>query len=138
MDLITDLPTSNGSDSILVIVDQGLTKGIVLTPCNKTITAEDIGDILYQKILTQYGRPNKIISDRGPQFVAGPFQSALRLMGIEPAPSTAFHPQTDGATERVNQEIQAYLSIFCTMNPDTWAKRLPMVEFTHNSRPHAD
>jgi hypothetical protein len=138
MDLITDLPESNGYDSILVIVDHGLTKGIILTPCNKTITAEIVSDILFDKLFTKYGRPNKMISDRGPQFVAEPFQDCLRRMGIEPAPSTAFHPQTDGATERVNQEIQAYLSIYCTMNPETWANMLSMVEFTHNSRTHAD
>ncbi|RXW11612.1 hypothetical protein EST38_g14245 [Candolleomyces aberdarensis] len=100
MDLITDLPISNGYDSILAIVDHGLTKGVVFTPCNKTITNEQVSDILFRKILTKYGRPNKIISDRGPQFVAEVFTTALSLMGIKSAPSTAFHPQTDGATER--------------------------------------
>ncbi|KAJ2926197.1 hypothetical protein H1R20_g10898, partial [Candolleomyces eurysporus] len=138
MDLITDLPTSNGFDSILVIVDHGLTKGVVFTPCNKTITNEQVSDILFRKILTKYGRPNKIISDRGPQFVAEVFTTALNLMGIKSAPSTAFHPQTDGATERVNQEISAYLSIFCSVNPETWYDKLPLAEFTHNSRNHAD
>jgi transposase InsO family protein len=138
MDLITDLPESNGFNSILVIADHRLTKGIILTPCNKTITAEIVSNILFDKLFTKYGRPNKMISDWGPQFVAEPFQDCLRRMGIEPAPSTTFHPQTDGATERVNQEIQVYLSIYCTMNPETWAKMLSTVEFTHNSRIHAD
>ena len=52
--------------------------------------------------------------------------------------STAYHPQTDGGTEQVNQEIEAYLSTYCTANSDTWAKALPILEFTHNSRTHAD
>ena len=52
--------------------------------------------------------------------------------------STAYHSQTDGGTERVNQEIEAYLSTYCTANPDTWAEALPILEFTHNSRTHAD
>ncbi|KAJ2927416.1 hypothetical protein H1R20_g9679, partial [Candolleomyces eurysporus] len=138
MDLITDLPISKGFDSILVIVDHVLTKGVIFTPCLKTITAEQVSDILLQKLFTKYGRPNKIISDRGPQFVAGSFKEVLKRMGISSAPSTAYHPQTDGATERVNQEIQAYLSIFCTVNPETWADRLPLAEFTHNSRTHAE
>ncbi|KAJ2925505.1 hypothetical protein H1R20_g11592, partial [Candolleomyces eurysporus] len=137
MDLITDLPRTGSYDSIFVIVDQGLSKGVILTPCNKEITAEQVGDLLYEKLLTKYGRPNKIISDWDPRFMAGSFQEALKRMGIKSAPSTAFHPQTDGATERVNQEIQAYLSIFCTYNPENWAERLPMAEFTHNSRTHA-
>ncbi|KAJ2933679.1 hypothetical protein H1R20_g3469, partial [Candolleomyces eurysporus] len=138
MDLITDLPVSNGYDSILVIVDHGLTKGVVFTPCNKMITNEQVSDILFRKILTKYGRPNKIISDRGPQFVAEVFTTALNLMGIKSTPSTAFHPQTDGATECVNQEVSAYLSIFCSVNPETWYNKLPLAEFTHNSRNHAD
>jgi hypothetical protein len=63
MDLITDLPTSKGHDCILVIVDHGLTKGVILTPCNKTITSDQVGEIIFQKLLTKFGRPNKIISD---------------------------------------------------------------------------
>jgi hypothetical protein len=70
--------------------------------------------------------------------MADSFQAGLKLMGIKSSPSTAFHPQTDGATERVNQEIEAYLAIFCSINPETWADMLPLVEFTHNSRNHAD
>jgi transposase InsO family protein len=138
MDLITDLPTSKGFDSILVIVDHGLTKGVILVPCSKTLSAEGVGDLLFRYLLTRFGRPNKIISDRDPRFMADSFQEALRLMGIKSSPSTAFHPQTDGATERVNQEIEAYLSIFCSVNPETWSELLPLVEFTHNSRQHAD
>jgi hypothetical protein len=129
---------SKGFDSVLVIVDHGLTKGVILSPCKKTISAEQTGDLIFQKLLTQFGRPNKIISDRDPQFMAESFQAGLKLMGIKSSPSTAFHPQTDGATERVNQEIEAYLSIFCSVNPETWSDSLPLVEFTHNSRNHTD
>jgi hypothetical protein len=138
MDLITDLPPSKGFDTILVIVDQGLTKGVILVPCKKTLSSEQAGDLIFRNLLTRFGRPNKIISDRDPRFMADSFQQALTLMGIKSAPSTAFHPQTDGATERVNQEIEAYLSIFASVNPETWSDLLPLVEFTHNSRQHAD
>jgi transposase InsO family protein len=62
----------------------------------------------------------------------------LKLLGIRSALSTAYHPQTDGATERVNQEIEAYLSIYCASNPEEWAQTLPFVEFTHNNRRHAE
>ena len=51
--------------------------------------------------------------------------------------TTAYHPQSDGATERVNQEIEAYISIFCTNNPEDWSKMLATLEFTHNNRRHA-
>lgn len=137
MDLITDLPVSNGYDSIFVFVDHGLTKGVVLTPCHKTITADGIADILFDKILVRYGRPDSIISDRGPQFVSKAFQDCLDRLGVKSKLSTAYHPQSDGGTERVNQEIQAYLSMFCTLQPEKWSELLGMVEFTHNSRTHA-
>ena len=52
--------------------------------------------------------------------------------------TTAYHPQSDGATEQVNQEIEAYISIFCTNNPDKWSTMLSTMEFTHNSQRHAD
>ena len=52
--------------------------------------------------------------------------------------TTAYHPQSDGATERVNQEIEAYISIFCTNNPEEWSNMLTTLEFTHNNRRHAD
>ena len=138
MDFITDLPPSKGYDSILVVVDHGLTKGVVLEPCHKTITAEETAQLFLNRVFSRFGLPDKFISDRGPQFAARVFRDLCKLLKIDSALSTAFHPQTDGGTERVNQEIEAYLSIYCTMNPETWADHLPILELTHNSRPHAD
>ena len=100
MDFITDLPTSQNYDSILVMVDQGLSKGVILIPCNKTITAEETAEILLNNLYKRFGLPNKIISDRGPQFASKAFVELLKLLGIKSALSTAFHPQTDGTTER--------------------------------------
>ena len=68
MDLITDLPLADGYDSILVVVDQGLLKGVILLPCNKTITSEDTAKLLLEGLYKWFGLPDKIISDRGPQF----------------------------------------------------------------------
>jgi hypothetical protein len=59
-------------------------------------------------------------------------------LGIKSALSTAYHPQTDGTTERVNQEIEAYLSIYCASHPEEWPQALHTLEFTHNNRRHAD
>ena len=138
MDFITDLPPINGFDSILVVVDQGLTKGVILTPCNKTITAEDTGRLLLENLYKRFGLPDKIISDRGPQFASKAFVELLKLLGITSALSMAYHPQTDGTTERVNQEIEAYLSIYCTSHPEDWLTAIHTMEFTHNNRRHAD
>ena len=138
MDFITDLPPINGFDSILVVVDQGLTKGVILTPCNKTITAEDMGKLLLENLYKRFGLPDKIISDRGPQFTSKSFIELLKLLRITSALSTAYHPQTDGTTERVNQEIKAYLSIYCTLHPEDWLTAIHTLEFTHNNQRHAD
>jgi hypothetical protein len=138
MDLITDLPPANGYDSILVVVDQGLSKGVILIPCNKTLTSEDTARLLLENLYKQFGLPDMIISDRGSQFTSKAFLELLKLLGIKLALSTAYHPQTDGTTERVNQEIEAYLSIYCASHPEEWPQALHTMEFTHNNRRHAD
>jgi hypothetical protein len=138
MDLITDLPPADGYDSILVVVDQGLSKGVILTPCNKTLTSEDTARLLLENLYKRFGLPDKMISDRGPQFASKAFVELLKLLGIKSALSTAYHPQTDGTTERVNQEIEAYLSIYCASHPEDWPQALHTMEFTHNNRRHAD
>ena len=138
MDFITDLPSINNFDSILVVVDQGLSKGVIIIPCNKTITAEETGKLLLENLYKRFGLPDKIISDRGPQFASKAFIELLKLLGIKSALSTAYHPQTDGTTECVNQEIEAYLSIYCTAHPDDWLSAIHTMEFTHNNQRHAD
>jgi hypothetical protein len=79
-----------------------------------------------------------MISVRGPQFAARSFQQLLKLLRIKSALTTAYHPQSDGTTERVNQEIEAYLAIYCHSHPETWKQSLPTLEFTYNNRRHAD
>ena len=91
-----------------------------------------------ENLYKRFGLPDKIISDRGPQFTSKAFKELLKLLGIKSALSTAYHPQTDGTTERVNQEIEAYLSIYCASHPEEWPQALHTMEFTHNNRRHAD
>ena len=129
---------SDGFNSILVVVDRGLTKGVILLPCNKMITAEQVGNLLLENLYKWFGLPDEIISDQGPQFAAHAFRELLKLLNVTSKLSTAYHPQTDGATERVNQEIEAYLLIFCSSFPEEWAKKLFLVEFTHNNRRHTE
>ena len=138
MDFITDLPESDGFDSILSVVDHGLTKGVILIPCNKTITAEQTAQLLVDNLFKRFGLPDKIFSDRGPQFAAQVFRQLLKILEIETALSTSYHPQTDGTTERFNQEIETWLSIYCIGFPEDWAQHLSIIEFTHNNRRHSD
>jgi hypothetical protein len=138
MDFITDLPLSDGFDSIFVVVDQGLSKGVILCACNKTITALQTADLFIRDVFKQFGLPDVMISDRGPQFASKVFQKILKALDIKQKMSTAFHPQTDGQTERMNQELEVYLRIFCTNDPHAWSKILPIAEFAHNQRTHEE
>ena len=105
MDFITDLPLSEGCDSIFTVVDQGLMKAIVLLPCNKTINVLGVVKLLIKNVFSKYGLPDKIVSDRGPQFASHVFQLATKRLSIASRLSTAFHPQMDGESEHVNQEV---------------------------------
>src|SRR5579863_4137058 len=108
MDFIVDLPLSKGYDSILTMVDRH-SKAIILSPCHKTITAEQTSQLLLDNIWKRTGFPLTIISDCRPQFAAQTTQELWRKLGIQQKLSTAFHPQTDGESEQVNQEIEQYL-----------------------------
>ena len=136
MDFITDLPTSNGYDSLFVVVDHDLTKGIVLMPCTKTIDAAGTAKLYHENVYRRFGLPRRIISDRGPQFASLVFRILQDRLGVKTSMSTAYHPQTDGQTERTNQEIEAYLQIYCGTHPEKWMEHISDLEFSHNQRTH--
>lgn len=136
MDFITDLPISEGFDSILVMVDQGLSKGVILCPCNKTMTAAKTADLYLKEGFKCFGLPSIMILDHGPQFTSKVFQAITKGLDIKHKMSTAFHPQTDGQTECLNQELEIYLQMYCAYEPDKWIKHLPIAEFVHNHRTH--
>ena len=137
MDLITDLPPSAKYTAIMVVVDHGLTKGIVLIPTTKTVDADGVARLYLDQVYKRYGLPDSIISDRDPRFASKVFTEIGRLLNIKLKMSTAYHPQTDGATERANQTIETYLWIYCHNQPERWTEWLPMAEFCYNNLPHA-
>lgn len=120
------------------MVDHGLTKGVILLPTTDTADSKDIAVLLHTHLFKRFGLPDKIISDRNPRFASKAFQELLKLLGIQSAMSTAYHPQTNRATELVNQEVKAYLAIYCAQFPEDWPLALPTLEFVHNSRRHAN
>lgn len=136
MDYVTALPLSNGYDAIQVVVDHDVTKAIVLSPCTKETSAMDTAHMLVQDVYSRYGLPDRIISDRGPQFILKAYQELNRLLGIGQSLSTSHHPQTDGQSERTIQELEVALRIYCGNYPDTWSTLLPQFEFAHNQRTH--
>ena len=136
-DFITDLPICKGFDSLMVVVDHGSTKGVISIPCTKTIDATLTAQNYIDHVYKRFGLPNSFLSDRGPQFNSQVFKEMMRLLGVKTLRSTAYHPQTDGETERVNQELEIYFRIFCTNNPETWLHLNPLMEFCHNQKVHS-
>jgi hypothetical protein len=136
MDFVTDLPASNGFDSMFVVVDR-FSKATIVSPCRKDITAEQTSQLYLNHVWRRTGLPHQVISDRGPQFASKVMRELWNKLGVKASLSTAFHPQTDGETERVNQEIEQFFRVFCNFQQDNWTELLPFAEFAHNVRAHA-
>ena len=118
-DFITKLPIAQGYNSILVVVDQ-LTKMVYFVPTTEKTLAEGLARLFRDNVWKLYGLLESVISDRGPQFVAGIMRELNKMLGIESKLSTAFHPQIDGQTERVNQELEQYLRMFTNHRQEQW------------------
>ena len=121
----------------MVVVDHGLTKGVIYCPCTKVIDSEEVAQLFFTNVFPQFGLHSKVISDRGPQFALAFTRELARLLQYDVALSMAYHPQTDGETEWVNQELETYLRLFASNKPKEWSRILPMVEFAHNSATHS-
>ena len=133
VDLITGLPESQGYNAIMVTVDR-LSKLVHAIPTNDTVTSEGIARLFRDHVWKHHGLPDQIISDRGPQFVSNFMRELNKLLGIHTSPSTAYHPQSDGQTERANQEVEQYLRVFVNHRQDDWAEWLALAEFCYNNR----
>jgi len=109
MDFVTDLLPVKGYDSVLTVVDQGLSKAVHFIPCHKNTNAAKLVNLLIAHVFSWFSLPDCIVSDHGLQFTSQLFQQVCQSLGIHLALSTAFHPQTDGKSEHVNQELGTYL-----------------------------
>lgn len=133
MDFIGPLPLSKGYDMILVFVDR-LGKGVLLEPCKSTTSAEDLARIFIRAVYSHHGPPAAMVSDRGPQFISQLWKRVCQLLRIERRISTAFHPQTDGQTERTNAEVEVLLRQWVNHEQDDWSDWLPAVQLALNGR----
>ena len=115
MDLITQLPeTLHGNSAIIVFVDR-LTKMVRLVPAATSIGAKDFAHAFTREVYSKHGMPISIISDRDPRFTSDFFRDFCRHLQIELHMSTAFHPESDGQTERMDRHVEAILRAF--VNP---------------------
>ena len=135
-DFIVQLPNSNGYDAILVIVDR-FTKMAIFIPCTVNITSSGFAELFKEFVYCQHGLPESITTDRGKEFTAGFWTTLARILGIKRKLSTAYHPQTDGQTEIVNQWLEQYLRIYTDVTQSDWSKKLSEAEICYNSTKHS-
>ena len=100
------------------------------------LSATRTAQLYLQHIWKHHGLPKKVVLDRGPQFVAEFTKELYQILRIKLAATTAYHPQGDGQTERVNQELEQYLHLFTNQRQDDWDDLLPIAEFQYNNHVH--
>jgi transposase InsO family protein len=120
----------------MVVVDS-VTKRAHFMDTITTLSTAGAARLYVQHVWKHHGLPNKAVSDQGPQFVAEFMRELYRLLGIKLAATTAYHPQGDGQTERVNQELEQFLRLFINQRQDNWVGLLPFAEFQYNNHVHS-
>jgi len=136
MDFVVELPLSSRHDAVITVVDS-VSKRVHFIPMYTTVTAEGVARLFLYQVWKLHGLPKCVVSDHGPQFIAHFTRELYCLLGIKLASSTAWHPQTNGQIEHVNQELDQYLRLFMNEWQDDWYDLLPMAEFQHNNHIHS-
>ncbi|GJW27922.1 putative reverse transcriptase domain-containing protein [Tanacetum coccineum] len=137
MDFIMKLPkSSQGYATIWVIVDQ-LTKSAIFVPMRETDPMEKLARMYLKEVVTRHGIPVLIICDRNPRFASNFLRSLQKALGTNLDMSTAYHPQTDGQSERSIQTLEDMLRVYVINFGKGWVNHLPLVEFSYNNIYHA-
>ena len=137
LDFITKLPPSGGHNTILTITDTDCSKASIFLPCSESIDSEGVALLYATHVIPHYGIPCKVILDQDVRFTSKFTTELCRLLDIHQNISMAYHPQTNGASERTNQTLEQYLHIFCGTQQDNWHEWLPLAQYTKNSWPSA-
>jgi len=132
-DFIMKLPLAQGYNAILV---DRFTKMEHFIPMTERTSAEGLAHLFRDNVWKLHRLPDSIILDRGPQFMAEIMKELNHMLGIETKLSMAFYPQTDGQTERMNQELEQYLQIFIDYRQEQWLEWLGTAKFAYNNKVH--
>ena len=128
----TEMPESLGYNYISVVVGQ-FSKEVVFVLCTKEETAYSTTELFRDHVWCQHGLPSTVISDHRSVFASNFLGELYKLLGIKRKMSTAFHPQTDGQTERLNCEINQYLRTYVNNWQNEWAKWIKIAQFVWNN-----
>ncbi len=133
MDFVTGLPTTpRGHDSIMVVVDR-MSKMVHLIATQTSVTAQQVAQLYQDRVFALHGLPDDIVSDRDSKFTSAFWKNLHKLLGTNLNMSTAFHPQTDGQTERMNSTMEDMLRHYVSPNQQNWDLILSLAEFCMNN-----
>jgi hypothetical protein len=135
MDFIPELPASNGFNNILVITDK-LTKYAIFIPCTTSIDEVETARLFFRHVISEYGIPKQVISDRDTRWRNEFWSEICTLMGMKRALTTAYHPQADGQTEILNQTLEIALRAYVGPSRSDWSDHLDALKLSYNSTPH--
>src|SRR5258708_6000781 len=133
--MIGELPDSKGYNAILMVVDH-LSKWIHAIPTVTSLDSAGVARLFLGHIWRHHRLPEEVISNHRSTFISNFSCELAALLGVKLTPSTSYHLQTDGQTEHMNQEIEAYLQVFVSHQQDDWANWLPLAEFAYNNKVH--
>src|SRR5271154_7208203 len=136
LDLITGLPLSHGKDAILVVVDK-FSKFALFMATTTEVTASQVAVLLFQRLIKFFGLPRIIIGDRDPRWTSTVWKVLAELFKTRLALSTSKHPQTDGQTEVMNQQLETMLRAYVQEDLKSWANWLDVLQFAYNNAPHS-
>ena len=132
LDFITKLPLSNNHDTILSITNQGCSKATIFLPCKEQIDAQGVARLYARHVFPHFGIPKKVILDRDTRLIAAFTKELCRILDIKQNVSSAYHPQTDGQSERSNQWVEQFLRIYTNNAQDDWSDWLLIAQYTHH------
>ena len=137
MDIVGPLPLSTlGHTAILTVVDR-LTKYAHFIPTNMSVSSAELADLIFREIFRYHGYPESIVSDRDPRFTSHYWKAFNLLVGTKLKMSTAYHPETDGQTERLHRTLEEALRSFVEKNHNLWDRFLIPLEFAYNNSKQA-
>src|SRR5260221_472772 len=135
VDMIRELPDSKGYNAVLVVVDH-LSKRIHAIPTVTSLDSAGVTWLFLEHIWRHHGLLEEVISDHGSAFISNFSCELAALLGVKLTPSTSYHLQTDGQTEHMNQEIEAYLQVFVRHQQDDCTDWLPLAALAYNNKVH--
>jgi len=133
MDFIMGLPEAQGYNTILVVCDR-FTKQVHIIPTMKETNSLGLACLYRDHVWKLHGLHNMVISNHGPQFLLGFMRELNKILGIDTKLSTAYYPQIDGQTERMNQELKQYLKMFMDYHQMNWLEWLAIAKFSYNNK----